>query len=352
MEERPIEGPGSAGPALVAPDLSPEARRRQALRWRESPGTAELVARIEADLRPGARIRRVIARVIIGVWNDGFIHAGNLAYMAVVALFPFFITAAAIFSALGERDDRAAMINAFLVAVPPAVAKAIAPVARDVVEARTGWLLWIGGIVGLWTVGSLIETIRDVLRRAYGTRPSLAFWRYRLVSSAIIIASVVLLLLSLIAQVLIGAAQQAILEWFPRLTPLASDMALSRLLPATVLFGALYLLFLSLTPNDYRARRYPKWPGALFVTLWWVGVTVSLPWVLRSLLHYDATYGSLAGIMITLFFFWLVGLGMVFGAELNAALAETPEERDMIGQADNRARTGHADQGRRNEGGE
>ena len=31
--------------------------------------------------------------------------------------------------------------------------------------------------------------------------------------------------------------------------------------------------------------------------------------------------------MIALFFFWLVGLGMVVGAELNAALAETPEER-------------------------
>ena len=146
-----------------------------------------------------------------------------------------------------------------------------------------------------------------------------------------LIGSVVLLLLALIAQVMIGAAEQAIFAWFPRLAPLAGDIALSRLIPAAVLFGALYLLFLSLTPNAYRSRRYPKWPGALFVTGWWVAVTVSLPWALRSLFHYDATYGSLAGIMITLFFFWLVGLGMVFGAELNAALAETPEERELIG---------------------
>ena len=52
---------------------------------------------------------------------------------------------------------------------------------------------------------------------------------------------------------------------------------------------------------------------------------------------YDLTYGSLAGVMISLFFFWLVGFGMVVGAELNAALAESPEERDMVGQTDNRA---------------
>jgi membrane protein len=34
--------------------------------------------------------------------------------------------------------------------------------------------------------------------------------------------------------------------------------------------------------------------------------------------------------MIALFFFWLVGLGMVAGAELNAALTVSPEEQEML----------------------
>ena len=67
-------------------------------------------------------------------------------------------------------------------------------------------------------------------------------------------------------------------------------------------------------------------------------MSLALPVLLRSLFQYDMTYGSLAGVMIALFFFWLVGLGMVTGAELNAALAVTPEERDWLGQADNRGR--------------
>jgi membrane protein len=45
--------------------------------------------------------------------------------------------------------------------------------------------------------------------------------------------------------------------------------------------------------------------------------------VLRQFFTYDLTYGSLAGAMVTLLFFWLVGLGLVIGAELNAALALT-----------------------------
>jgi membrane protein len=40
---------------------------------------------------------------------------------------------------------------------------------------------------------------------------------------------------------------------------------------------------------------------------------------------YDLTYGSLAGVVIMLLFFYVIGLGLVFGAHLNAALAEPPE---------------------------
>jgi membrane protein len=50
-----------------------------------------------------------------------------------------------------------------------------------------------------------------------------------------------------------------------------------------------------------------------------------LPVVLSYLGSYDLTYGSLAGVMIALIFFFFVGLGVVLGAELNAALADTPE---------------------------
>ena len=64
----------------------------------------------------------------------------------------------------------------------------------------------------------------------------------------------------------------------------------------------------------------------LLTTLWWISVTTIMPAVLRNFFAYNLTYGGLAGVMIALFFFWLVGLGVVIGAELNAALAETPEE--------------------------
>jgi membrane protein len=216
------------------------------------------------------------------------------------------------------------------------VASVLGPVARGVLAARTGSLLWIGGAIGLWTVGSLVETIRDLLRRAYGTGVTRAYWRRRLASTGLIIASVVLILLAITAQVALAAAQETLFALAPNLDGWINGLALSRFAPTPLLFGALWVLFVTLCPGAYRARRYPKWPGALFVTAWWQGITMLLPKLLRYLFTYDLTYGSLAGVMIALFFFWLVGLGMVVGAELNAALAETPEERDLLGQADDK----------------
>lgn len=321
-------------PGPPVPDLSPEARRKEALKHK-----AGLPGHVAHAIGPGSRAREVLTRVLVGTYNDGFIHAGNLAYLAVLSIFPFFITGAALFSLIGEESERAATINAILFAVPPVVGDVIAPVARHVVEARSGWLLWGGGLVGLWTVGSLIETIRDILRRAYGTRPTKGFWHYRLLSTGIILAAVILLMLSLIAQFLIGAAQEVIAVWVPQLYDVLDRLAWSRIVPAFGLYVSLYLIFYTLTPAAYRKRRYPKWPGALVTTAWWVASALALPPLLRTVWQYDLTYGSLAGIMIALFFFWLVGLGMVMGAELNAALAETPEEEeDRIGQADNRTR--------------
>ena len=309
--------------------LSPEERRRNAKKLR---------GRVTEKMGPGTRFFEILKRVAIGTFNDGFIHAGNLAYLSMLAIFPFFITGAALFSIIGEDSERAATINAVILALPPVVAEVIEPVARNVIEQRSGWLLWAGGLVGLWTVSSLVETIRDMLRRAYGTEATQAFWKYRIFSAGVIIGAVILLMISLLAQVIIGAAQQVIDAYFPWLTDVIGQLALARFVPALGLFGSIYMLFYTLTPKTYRHRRYPKWPGALAVTGWWVAVTIALPLVLRQFFSYDLTYGSLAGMMITLFFFWLVGLGMVVGAELNAALAETPEEEDLIGQADNRRR--------------
>ncbi|HMO69433.1 MAG TPA: YihY/virulence factor BrkB family protein, partial [Novosphingobium sp.] len=259
MEERPADG--SQG----HPDFSPEGRRRAALK-----------RQIEASVGPGSRAFEVLRRVGTGAWHDGFIHAGNLAYMALLSLFPFCIALTAILVAIGEPQQRDASIDAFLTALPPVVRDVLSPVAHEVASARSGMLLWIGGLVGLWTATSLLETIRDILHRAYGTPQTQAFWLYRLLSSGMIFAATVLLMVSLFAQVAIVTAQQAVAAWFPGFDGLVTSLSLGRWITAGALYLAIFMLFAALTPAEYRGKGYPKWPGALLVTAWWVAITIGL----------------------------------------------------------------------------
>jgi membrane protein len=345
----PPELPGDGSPAAIATAIdaavteemvhqgvsprSPEARRIRAERVRSA------VQRGYARVAPQGRTLEVLKRVATGAWFDGFIHAGNLAYMALIALFPFMITATALMTAFGQTADGQHALEGLLQTLPPDVARPLTGPVAEVLAARTGPLLWVGGLVGLWTVGSLIETIRDILRRAYGTQFSRSFWHYRLYSIGLIVGAVMLLLMSVSAGVFLVGAQEVLVRLLPDQLDALFEIALSKLVTVALLYLSVYILFWTLTPGRYRKPCYPKWPGAAAATLWMVGVAVALPPLLASMVAYDLTYGSLAGVMVVLFFFYLIGFGVVIGAELNAALTESPEEEaDRLGQADNARR--------------
>src|SRR5687768_6191717 len=100
-------------------------------------------------MRPGTYPFESMTRVAAGVYNAGFIHAGNLAYLALLSLFPFVIVAAAVARLLGQREGSMDAVVALLQTMPPGVAEVLKKPIGDVLEARAGNLLWLGALVGL-----------------------------------------------------------------------------------------------------------------------------------------------------------------------------------------------------------
>jgi membrane protein len=296
---------------------SPEARRKRLASMRAAFGTE-----VEEKLKPRTTPWEIVKRIAIGVYNDGFIHAGNLAYLSLLALFPFFILAAAVAQLLGQTQDAQLTVYNILRQLPPDVASTLREPIQEVLLARTGPLLWLGGLVGLWTATSFTETIRDILRRAYGVQFCRPFWEYRLGSVLLILGAVLLLMIAFALSVALTSVHHAVVAWFPFASGLITQLGLYQLVPAATLFATFYVLFVALTPARYRKRGCRKWPGALVITVWWLATVQLLPDALGLLGGYSLTYGSLAGVMIALIFFFVIGLGVVVGAELNAALAE------------------------------
>lgn len=277
------------------------------------------------------RAGRVVQRTVHGFWeDDSFILAGHLAYLSLLTLFPFLLFLLKLAGSLGRTEDGLEVVAAFLASLPPNVAEVLqGPIEQVLAGGNTG-VVTLGVLVSIWTAGSFIETNRVVVHKAYDHGDSQPIWKYRLQSALIVVGSGVMLLLAISAQLALSGAWRFVEALMPRGYAILEPLAfLNTLLSPAVLFLAIYGIYLALTPRKYRTARH--WPGALVAVALWITTAYLLPTAITSFGSYDVTYGSLAGVIVALLFFYVIGLGFVIGAQLNAAInAEFPRDRRTI----------------------
>jgi membrane protein len=276
----------------------------------------------------------VLKRAARGFWeDDSFILAGHLAYLSLLTIFPFLLLLFKLAGSFGRTEEGLDAATAFLDAMPPNVAAVLAGPINQVLTAGSGGVLTLGIFVAIWTAGSFIETNRVVLHKAYDHSAGRPVWQYRLQSVFMVLVSAVLLLLAISAQLALAGAWQLVAAYIPRGYAILEPLAFLRdLITPAILFLAIYGLYLTLTPGRHRTARH--WPGALVAVAMWISTAFLLPTAIAAFGTYDLTYGSLAGVMVTLLFFYVIGLGFVLGAQVNAAIdAEFPRTRrtmDMV----------------------
>lgn len=280
-----------------------------------------------SERRPG--LVAVAIRVISRSAEDGYIHAGHLAYLSIVTLFPLTILIMAITAAFGETGAGRSTIGAMLSMLPGDLATLFRPIVQQVLEARTGWLLWIGGVVALWTVTTFVETVRDINFRAFEVKRAHGFVARRIQSTAGTVIAILLASGIFMLQVLMAVLVRLLNKflglsinipgWLDQVRTLELFVTLSQMLAPLALFLALWGLLKLLTPPEWKYDR--TWPGALVTTIAWVVASLLLGPVMTALFNLSLTYGALSSVMLAMLFFYFVGFALVVGIELNAALA-------------------------------
>ena len=80
------------------------------------------------------------------------------------------------------------------------------------------------------------------------------------------------------------------------------------------------------------SRRLAKWRwlsvGSAFAALAWLAMSSVFSWYLAHFANYDATYGALGAAVGLMMWMWLSAIVVLVGAELNAAVAELPDDDD------------------------
>lgn len=281
------------------------------------------------------RWRTAAARALRRTAREGQIHAGHLAYLGILTLFPLAILVMAVTSAFGETATGRQMIEALLSLLPAPLADLFRPALVEVLHARHGWLLAAGGVVALFSVTSYVEALRDLSFRAFRLPVGHGFLKRRLQSLAGTLIAILLgagvLLLQWMAVLLVRVTKQLLRlslglpDWVEQTMRLDFLYRLTAWLTPLLLFLALWALLKLLTPPQHKADA--SWPGALVATLGWLAGSAAAAPGFVALFRLGLTYGALSGFVLALLFFYFVGLALVLGVELNAALAASPSRR-------------------------
>jgi membrane protein len=269
--------------------------------------------------------------------DEGLELSGYIAFTAFFSLFPFMIFLAALAGFLGDRQTADDFIAAMFEFLPEDVAETLAPAVREVIGSRQGGLLTVGILTTLWFASNGIEALRTGLNRAYGVSEERAMWWLRLQSIAFVIAGgLIIFFLSL--AVLLGPLIWRVLG--PAIDDVLGTelvfVSARYLVAVFLLWGALMLLHRWL-PNTRQAYSRVL-PGVSVSTVLWLVMASLFSWYIGNLADYSAFYGSLGGVAITLFFFYVSAIIFLFGAEINAVWRERsgrrPAPQDVNGEGE------------------
>ena len=294
-------------------------------------GTEEGPAGSQADdaVTPGQLTaqswRRLVRRAVAHAVDARlpFLSAG-VAFFAVLSVAPLLVTALSVYGAVNTPAQALNQLSEVAQMLPPQVQSLVADQLTTITTASTK-VLTVRGLVALalalWTATTAMLALVDALTVAYHETETRSFLRRTLIGLAFVLGGA-LLLGGVIA--VAGVVSRAI-DGAPDLVGTVAVVVMW--LALALLMSAVLAVLYRFAPD----RKDPQWRwttwGAVGATVLWAMTSAALFAYVRSLGTYEATYGSLAGVAISMFWLWITVLLVVLGAAVNGE-AERQTVRD------------------------
>ena len=285
--------------------------------------THGIVSANPVDLLDGTgwRVPLAVGReATLRLWNDdAFGLAGNVAFRALLAIFPFLIFTSSLTAFVGDRSMADDLISFLISIVPPALVNPIVSEVQQVLTVPRGGVLSIGILLTIFFAVGGVDGVRVGLNRAYGIRECRStIVLYAVQVGVVLLASLVLALIGYLL-VLAPRAGSFLHALMPEFDPASVTARLIRYpAAAVILIMALFAAHVFLPAR--RTRFQNIWPGVLFTVATWIVLASAFSFYLQSFGTYASYYAGLAGIIAALYFMYLAALVLIFGGELNRAL--------------------------------
>jgi membrane protein len=273
--------------------------------------TQPLAARFVGGLR---LIALAAWRGVAELYNgEGLTHAASIAYYALLSLFPFLLLLLSIVGMVtADMGDRDAVVRFVFQYFP----RQFDFIAGQLDAFRGSTLrLGVGGLFALtWASLGVFNAVSSAINHAWGTERRRSFLMHRLISFLMMVSAGGIFMA---AVVLASVARVAETSWFWELV--SRSRWLIWLSAVSADYGATLLLIGCIPNTEIRFRWV--WPGAIVTGLLFRGALSAFAWYARDLARWNAVHGSIATVVVFLFWVYICAVILIYGAEMTAAYA-------------------------------
>jgi membrane protein len=288
----------------------------------------------------GVSLRDIGVRTWQALLQDHiFGHAAELGFYFLFALFPTLFCAGSIlgFALRSAHQFPSKLIQVLVLVIPSGAIGTVFATFNQAAEAASSGKITFGFIAAIWSASVGVSAIQEVLSMVYRIDDKRSYLHARI--SAIGLTILLTFLGGLCLACMVGGDLGAAVIYHQVPQPVFASVYASSI-QFMAWFAASCLLALSFAVIYYWApdRKPRKWhwltPGIGFGLFGWLVASLGFRAYLYFFKNYTATYGSLGAAIILLTWFYLSGLMLLVGAEIDAVIQACKQTPPTTGSSD------------------
>ena len=285
-----------------------------------------MLARLQVPLGWGELFKRTFKEALA---DDVFNLAAQQAYYFFFALFPALLALISIASFFPIHNLTGDVVETLGRVAPGEVVRVINDQLVKISGDNAGGLLTFAFLVTLWSSSGAVVSMCTTLNTAYDITEGRPWWKVRLVAIGLTIGLAFFVLISM-ALLVAGPGFAESLAGRVGLGPaFVWTWSLARWPVIFILIATAVALIYYFAPD---AEQEFVWitPGSVLATILWIGASYGFKVYVATMGNYTETYGFVGAIMVLLLWFYVSGIALLIGAELNAEIEHaSPYGKDV-----------------------
>lgn len=245
------------------------------------------------------------------------ILAAAQAYYYLLAIVPLLILLLSILPYLQIDPQRA--VDFIGTILPGEVARTFEDNIVNVVSQPSGGLLTFGILGTLWSASNAMNAFIQATNQAYDVEETRSFIAKRGMAILLTLFMLTAVIIALVLPIFGGAIIDMINSFLNLPSQTEIIFQILRWVVSILVMSIVLACLYKFAPNKHFPFKEVL-IGAVIATALWQLVSLGFSFYVANFGNYNATYGSLGGLIVLMLWFFLTGLILVVGAEINAIL--------------------------------